>query len=70
MISAVPPREYGERFLSFIKGSIRGNDPSLRPPMYEHEKKKTWGDQPTATSEVLPPEKPVVAHPESKIKAQ
>lgn len=70
MISAVPPREYGERFLSFIKGSIRGNDPSLRPPMYEHEKNKEWGDQPTAASEMLPAEKSVVHHQESKIKAQ
>ncbi|GAA5874199.1 hypothetical protein JCM3774_006762 [Rhodotorula dairenensis] len=70
MISAVPPREYGNRFLAFIKGSIRGNDPSLRPPMYEHEKKKCWGDQPTVTSEPLPPEKPAGAQHEPKIKAQ
>ncbi|GAA6057599.1 hypothetical protein JCM3770_005405 [Rhodotorula araucariae] len=39
MISAVPPREYGDRFLAFIKSSIRGNDVSIRPQMYEHEPK-------------------------------
>ncbi|BGP48168.1 Phosphatidylinositol-4-phosphate 5-kinase [Rhodotorula kratochvilovae] len=39
MISAVPPREYGDRFLAFIKSSIRGNDESIRPQMYEHEPK-------------------------------
>ncbi|GJN89381.1 hypothetical protein Rhopal_002361-T1 [Rhodotorula paludigena] len=37
MISAVPPREYGDRFLAFIKSSIRGNDESTRPPMFENE---------------------------------
>lgn len=30
MISAVPPKEYGDRFLSFIRSVIRGNDPSQR----------------------------------------
>lgn len=70
MISAVPPREYGNRFLAFIKGSIRGNDPSLRPPMYEQEKKKCWSDQPTVTSEPLPSEKPLSAQNEPKAKAQ
>lgn len=39
MISAVPPREYGDRFLAFIKSSIRGNDISIRPQMFEHEPK-------------------------------
>jgi len=39
MISAVPPREYGDRFLAFIKSSIRGNDVSMRPQMFEHEPK-------------------------------
>ncbi|KPV75582.1 uncharacterized protein RHOBADRAFT_26934 [Rhodotorula graminis WP1] len=39
MISAVPPREYGDRFLAFIKSSIRGNDVSTRPQMFEHEPK-------------------------------
>lgn len=33
MISAVPPREYGDRFLAFIYSSIWGNDESKRPPM-------------------------------------
>lgn len=40
MISAVPPREYGDRFLAFIKSSIRGNDVSTRPQMFEHEPKR------------------------------
>jgi len=39
MISAVPPREYGDRFLAFVKSSIRGNDVSTRPQMFEHEPK-------------------------------
>ncbi|GAA5860483.1 hypothetical protein JCM1840_000271 [Sporobolomyces johnsonii] len=37
MISAVPPREYGDRFLAFIRSCIRGNDESLRPRMFEDE---------------------------------
>ena len=36
MISAVPPKEYGDRFLSFIYSIIRGNDKSTRPKMYEN----------------------------------
>jgi hypothetical protein len=35
MISAVPPKEYGDRFLAFIRSCIRGNDESLRPKMFE-----------------------------------
>ncbi|KAL8278625.1 hypothetical protein RQP46_008917 [Phenoliferia psychrophenolica] len=35
MISAVPPKEYGDRFLAFIRSVIRGNDTSQRPRMYE-----------------------------------
>ncbi|GAA5874125.1 hypothetical protein JCM8547_008380 [Rhodosporidiobolus lusitaniae] len=37
MISAVPPKEYGDRFLSFIKSIIRGNDESQRPRMFENK---------------------------------
>ncbi|BGP24638.1 Phosphatidylinositol-4-phosphate 5-kinase [Rhodotorula toruloides] len=49
MISAVPPREYGDRFLAFIKSSIRGNDVSIRPQMFEHEPKRdTKRDKPPA----------------------
>ncbi|GAA5989510.1 hypothetical protein JCM10908_000510 [Rhodotorula pacifica] len=70
MISAVPPREYGDRFLAFIKGSIRGNDASLRPPMYEHEKKKKWGDQPPAPSSAIPNEKTPAVNQETKVKVQ
>lgn len=33
MISAVPPKEYGDRFLAFIRSCIRGNDETLRPRM-------------------------------------
>ncbi|SCV74004.1 BQ2448_6436 [Microbotryum intermedium] len=40
MISAVPPQEYGDRFMAFIYSVIRGNDTSKRPRMYEQ-------DQPT-----------------------
>ncbi|GAA6027112.1 hypothetical protein JCM8097_002399 [Rhodosporidiobolus ruineniae] len=35
-ISAVPPKEYGDRFLAFIKSSIRGNDESIRPSGFEN----------------------------------
>ncbi|KAK4705361.1 1-phosphatidylinositol-4-phosphate 5-kinase, partial [Phenoliferia sp. Uapishka_3] len=35
MISAVPPKEYGDRFLAFIRSVVRGNDPSTRPRMFE-----------------------------------
>ncbi|WAQ81851.1 hypothetical protein PtA15_2A164 [Puccinia triticina] len=34
MISAVPPGEYGDRFLNFLFSVIRGGDPSLRPRMH------------------------------------
>jgi 1-phosphatidylinositol-4-phosphate 5-kinase len=37
MISAVAPKEYGDRFLAFIRSCIRGNDESLRPKMFEKE---------------------------------
>ncbi|KDE07562.1 hypothetical protein MVLG_02231 [Microbotryum lychnidis-dioicae p1A1 Lamole] len=37
MISAVPPEEYGDRFMAFIYSLIRGNDTSKRPKMYEHD---------------------------------
>ncbi|KAM0787848.1 hypothetical protein ACM66B_003901 [Microbotryomycetes sp. NB124-2] len=36
MISAVAPKEYGERFLSFIYSRITGNDPTKGPRMFEH----------------------------------
>ncbi|GAA5915587.1 hypothetical protein JCM6882_006384 [Rhodosporidiobolus microsporus] len=39
MISAVPPKEYGDRFLAFIRSCIRGNDESLRPRMFSDAKK-------------------------------
>lgn len=34
MISAVPPKEYGDRFMGFVYSIIRGNDVSLRPKMW------------------------------------
>jgi 1-phosphatidylinositol-4-phosphate 5-kinase len=37
MISAVPPKEYGDRFLAFLFSVIRGNDSSKRPRMFESE---------------------------------
>ncbi|BGP16165.1 hypothetical protein JCM10213_006100 [Rhodosporidiobolus nylandii] len=40
MISAVPPKEYGDRFLAFIKSIIRGNDESTRPRMFERKKEE------------------------------
>ncbi|GAA5977881.1 hypothetical protein JCM11641_006098 [Rhodosporidiobolus odoratus] len=40
MISPVHPREYGDRFLAFVKSVIRGNDESLRPRMFEHKKEE------------------------------
>lgn len=65
MISAVHPREYGDRFLAFIKSSIRGNDESMRPQMYEHERKRAKAaddekaavdaDMPAPGSAALPP---------------
>ncbi|GAA5943316.1 1-phosphatidylinositol-4-phosphate 5-kinase [Sporobolomyces koalae] len=33
-ISAIPPRQYGDRFLNFIRSCIRGNPESLRPKMW------------------------------------
>jgi 1-phosphatidylinositol-4-phosphate 5-kinase len=36
MISAVPPKEYGDRFMAFIYSIIHGNDTSKRPKMYEN----------------------------------
>ncbi|KAM0750586.1 SAICAR synthase-like protein [Meredithblackwellia eburnea MCA 4105] len=54
MISAVPPQEYGDRFMSFIKSVIRGNDPSKRPRMYEHDPPplaSTSGSEVPATKE-------------------
>lgn len=30
----MPPKEYGDRFLSFIRSCIRGNPQSLRPKMW------------------------------------
>jgi len=33
MISAVPPKEYGERFLNFLYSVVRGGDESKRPRM-------------------------------------
>lgn len=38
MISAVPPVEYGDRFMAFIYSIIRGNDESKRPRMFETPK--------------------------------
>ncbi|KAN0061157.1 Phosphatidylinositol-4-phosphate 5-kinase [Thecaphora frezii] len=34
MISAVPPKEYGQRFIDFLSSVITGGDKSRRPKMY------------------------------------
>ncbi|GAA5898810.1 hypothetical protein JCM8208_005402 [Rhodotorula glutinis] len=64
MISAVPPREYGDRFLAFVKSSIRGNDVSTRPQMFEHEPKHDrahkaeLSEKEVSTSSPAPPAPP------------
>ncbi|KAK4053232.1 Phosphatidylinositol-4-phosphate 5-kinase [Microbotryomycetes sp. JL221] len=49
MISAVAPKEYGERFLSFIYSRISGNDPTKGPKMYEHDHHHQGGRGPKST---------------------
>ncbi|GAA6015336.1 hypothetical protein JCM10207_008953 [Rhodosporidiobolus poonsookiae] len=38
LISAIPPKQYGDRFLTFIRSCIRGNPETLRPPGFEPER--------------------------------
>ncbi|GAA5824050.1 hypothetical protein JCM11251_001500 [Rhodosporidiobolus azoricus] len=55
MISAVPPKEYGDRFLAFIKSCIRGNDESLRPKMFETKHKRSKCGGADGGAETTPP---------------
>ncbi|GAA5992114.1 hypothetical protein JCM5350_007016, partial [Sporobolomyces pararoseus] len=76
-ISAVPPKEYGDRFLNFIRSCIRGNPQSLRPKMWmppiteeEEERQHIGGSTSNGEKQTINTEREKIEEERGKEKVQ